>query len=1109
MANKLVLDIGVNDKGTPALKDLQMHLDRTGKKAQRLGGTLKKVFASAVMVQGLILLKQATAGLVDELLKYEKSLKQIQAISKSSIEDMKKYNDMMLKISNTSEHTAVNIGKAGVALSKMGFSTKESLGILPEISDLATASLTDMDTAMETLGTTMRAFGLDATYTNHIVDVFQETINNSPQVLEDYKMAMSVVAPVAKAMGVSLLETSSMVERLAEAGLKGTVAGNTLKNTFLNIMTPSKEIKKVLEKNNYEFKNFMEVLKKLEEAGIPLPEVLDTFNKRAVTGVALMMKNAEATQEFTDKLENVRGVAKETAAVMRGALIIQLQELLNAFINTGHVMYQAMQGSETKSQIHNLTDSLVDLQEWVQNNTEDFKAFADNVKRITNVMGQLASFISTTVVKNFDLLSYTIGFYASAKMLKIISNFGLLNLRFSRIVSMVRPATVSLYANQKALNLVSVSMKGAASSVWTLGTAINAAIPALLAIELGVMAINKAFDSYNKKVDEASRKTNSMDLKSIDKRLDALTEYKLELEKIARLKKENQEYLDGMPAGEPRDQLKRATAHVYNQIKATKELQKSIAKKYGLEIAYLKTISDIDKKLHGERINYLKAQEELRKKHSRLTQHDLIIPNKEDTSGGSGGSIGWKHKIKTLSLESIKPQLASMPKLEDFTSPEVLQHKDIPLIPKFNPFTDSSFRESIEEYKMSVKDVYASNEKAIASYEEKMTQVYKIEQKHIDDELVKLNLLKKVREDQITDLRVQKSLVESYDLDLSKLKSPKGKKREDGTTINGSDKEVKAYQNYYNKIIKLKQNAVEKIADIERFKRANDEVIKNTEKMYADWQNVSDKTLTDMEKNIKGFGASIKEMQEQDFYAVEQSTKERNESIKAYFEEQAQATYDAVNMTITMVQSIYDQKWDRLQAQHKKEMELITIRKKHSISQAKDSIYKQEILSRYWENQQTKMKERQLKEDKELRKKQKAMDIVSAVVNTAVGVTASLKVGMPLGAILAAATAVAGATQIALIASQNYRRGGFVDGRGGATSDSIPANLSRGEFVVPADVVSNIGANNLEQMLDDRVDVFNSPKEQSVSIFVENFIGQEEFAKDMAVSVSQELQRMY
>jgi hypothetical protein len=554
--------------------------------------------------------------------------------------------------------------------------------------------------------------------------------------------------------------------------------------------------------------------------------------------------------------------------------------------------------------------------------------------------------------------------------------------------------------------------------------------------------------------------------------------------------------------------VKCALTRIYDKEKAEKKLQKRIAKKYGLEISYLKKIKDLDKKLHGERINYLKAQEELRKKHSRLTQHDLIIPIKDDTSGGSG-STNWKHKIKNPSLKSIKPQLASMPKLENFTNPDVLQHKDIPLIPKFNPFTDSSFKKSIEEYKMSVRDTYSSNEKAIASYEEKMTQVYKIEQKHIDDELVKLNLLKKVREDQITNLRVQKSLVESYDADLSKLKSPKGKKREDGTSIGGSDKEVKAYQNYYNKIIRLKQNAVEKIADIERFKRANDEVIKNTEKMYADWQNVSNKTLTDMEKNIKEFGANIKEMQEQDFSAVEQSTKERNESIRAYFEEQAQATYDAVNMTITMVQSIYDQKWDRLQAQHKKEMKLITIRKKYSISQARDSIYKQEILSRYWENQQTKMKERQLKEDRELRKKQKAMDIVSAVVNTAVGVTASLKVGMPLGAILAAATAIAGATQIALIASQNYRSGGLVDGRGGATSDSIPANLSRGEFVVPADVVSNIGVNNLEQMLDDRVDAFNSPKEQNVSIFVENFIGQEEFAKDMAVSVSQELQRMY
>tara|TARA_Y100000780_G_scaffold219131_1_gene224814 strand:- start:99 stop:806 length:708 start_codon:yes stop_codon:yes gene_type:complete len=67
---------------------------------------------------------------------------------------------------------------------------------------------------------------------------------------------------------------------------------------------------------------------------------------------------------------------------------------------------------------------------------------------------------------------------------------------------------------------------------------------------------------------------------------------------------------------------------------------------------------------------------------------------------------------------------------------------------------------------------------------------------------------------------------------------------------------------------------------------------------------------------------------------------------------------------------------------------------------------------------------------------------------------------IPMTAMVAANTGA----QIAAIQNANYAQGGYVQGPGTSTSDSISANLSNGEFVMRADAVRKIGLENLERM---------------------------------------------
>lgn len=81
----------------------------------------------------------------------------------------------------------------------------------------------------------------------------------------------------------------------------------------------------------------------------------------------------------------------------------------------------------------------------------------------------------------------------------------------------------------------------------------------------------------------------------------------------------------------------------------------------------------------------------------------------------------------------------------------------------------------------------------------------------------------------------------------------------------------------------------------------------------------------------------------------------------------------------------------------------------------------------------------------------KALAIFEATVNSYAAFTKALaSAPPPLNYALAASTLAAGLAQVLKIKSQTFATGGYVSGAGTATSDSVPAMLSNGEFVMNA-----------------------------------------------------------
>lgn len=87
-----------------------------------------------------------------------------------------------------------------------------------------------------------------------------------------------------------------------------------------------------------------------------------------------------------------------------------------------------------------------------------------------------------------------------------------------------------------------------------------------------------------------------------------------------------------------------------------------------------------------------------------------------------------------------------------------------------------------------------------------------------------------------------------------------------------------------------------------------------------------------------------------------------------------------------------------------------------------------------------------------------------AIMAGAVAANKALAQGPYIGPALAAMIGIQTGAQVAAIEAQNFATGGMVRGPGSGTSDSIPAWLSNGEFVMNADTVNRIGSGNLASM---------------------------------------------
>ena len=362
---ELIVNIGASTK------NLNKELGKARRDFGRTFGNIQKMGAN--LSKSVSLPLAALAGTsIKVFADFEQGMAKVKAVSGATGAEFQKLQEDAKRLGSATRFTATEVAGLQLEYSKLGFSTKETLNATEATLRLAQATDTDLARAAEVAGATLRAFGMDAAQTGHLTDVMAKSFSTSALDMEAFSNSMKFVAPVAKAAGVSVEETSAMLGVLADAGIKGSAAGTALRRIFSELSNDGTPL--------------TEQFKKLSAQGLNLADAKDEVGRSAQSALLVLASGAEKIEPFTQALVDSEGAAADMAATMDATTTGQIK-----------LMQSAIEGAQLAIG-EALAPVITDITKKIATLANTFTNLNDGQQRTVIVIGALVGGIGPAIV---------------------------------------------------------------------------------------------------------------------------------------------------------------------------------------------------------------------------------------------------------------------------------------------------------------------------------------------------------------------------------------------------------------------------------------------------------------------------------------------------------------------------------------------------------------------------------------------------------------------------------------------------------------------------------------------------------------------------------------
>jgi len=347
--------------------------EKTGKQGSKLGGMISagcKVAGAAIAAVGT-----ATGGIAAAVYKvgssFESEMSKVQAISGASGDEIQRLTDKAKEMGAKTKFSATESAQAMEYMAMAGWKTSDMLNGIDGIMNLAAASGEDLATTSDIVTDALTAFGMAASDSGRFADVLAAASSNANTNVSMMGETFKYVAPVAGALGYSVEDTAVAIGLMANAGIKSSQAGTSLRGMLTNLAKPSDTVAKYMDDLGISLTNAAGDVKPLNEllgdmrekfAGLTEAQKAEyaagIAGQEGMSGLLAIVNASDADfTKLTDSINNSNGAAQQMADTMNDNLQGAITILKSNLEGIGLKIYESF-GPAAKDAVQQISDVL-------------------------------------------------------------------------------------------------------------------------------------------------------------------------------------------------------------------------------------------------------------------------------------------------------------------------------------------------------------------------------------------------------------------------------------------------------------------------------------------------------------------------------------------------------------------------------------------------------------------------------------------------------------------------------------------------------------------------------------------------------------------------------
>lgn len=290
---------------------------------------ISSAIAAAGIAAALNQIKDAFMECIEVAGAYEETLSTVEALSGASEGEMEELSGMAKKLGAETQYTAQESADAMTYMAMAGWETADMLNGMDGVLQLAAASGEDLALVSDIVTDNLTAFGMSAADTAHFSDVLASAATSSNTSVSIMGETFKQSASIAGALGYSVDDVAVAVGLMANSGVKGSMAGTALKNTFNGLLEGVEltgsalgEYEFSAQKSDGTMKSFAETINELRSVFGQMTEAEKTSNAMAIAGsrsynglLAIVNAADEDFNSLSNSITNCSGAASKMASV--------------------------------------------------------------------------------------------------------------------------------------------------------------------------------------------------------------------------------------------------------------------------------------------------------------------------------------------------------------------------------------------------------------------------------------------------------------------------------------------------------------------------------------------------------------------------------------------------------------------------------------------------------------------------------------------------------------------------------------------------------------------------------------------------------------------------